>query len=334
MARASIASCTLALALTLSSAGCALQGESLEPVGTGASDDDGGETPDAPTPPTPMEGDISGAITSDTVWSGSLRVVANVEIAAGVQVTVEPGAQIQLATGAFVKVAGALAVSGTADAPVVLSPIEVGYGGVEVLPGGSAVLSFVDATGAASLLHCDAGAVRCELTDSQVFNVGKAVDTDADALIARTTINDMANGGVTVRTGATLEIVDSTLFSSTHDIIIVSGGNLIVDYSEIGGAQASYEHCNFHIGAADTVSVTNSNIISSIYGVMIGNSAGPVFRNNNFMENDPGQDVLDLGGSSAVDMSGNYWDQGAPELGPQFDTSGAVATPLAVGPRL
>ncbi len=305
------------------------------PVGSGDGDGTSGDDgADEPTPPEPMEGDISGTIDADTVWSGSVRVVGDVTIAAGVQVTVEPGTQIQIALNTFINVAGSFSAVGTADTPVVLAPIDAGFNGVKVLSGGSAVLSFVDATKAAMLLRCEAGAARCELSDSQVFMVGKALDTDADAKILRTTINDMANGGVTLRTGATVEIIDSTLFSSTHDIIIASGGNLVVDYSEIGGAQASYEHCNFHIGSAESVRVTNSNIISSIYGIMIGNSTGAVFNNNNFLENNPGQDVLDLGGTRAADMTGNYWDQGAPALGPEFDTSGALLTRVAAGPRI
>jgi hypothetical protein len=164
--------------------------------------------------------------------------------------------------------------------------------------------------------------------------IGKAVEIYAPATIDRTTINEMNNAGVTIGAGGDLTITDSVLLQSSHDLIVMSGGSLSMTYSSIGGAQSSYEHCNYHIGSADSIVVTDSIIGSSVYGIMLGNIDGSVWTNNNFTENNPGNDVLDLGGVTNADMRQNYWDQGAPAPGAGYDTSTPLAAPNpSAGPR-
>lgn len=284
----------------------------------------------------PTATEISGSVTESGVWSGTVSLVGDATIEAGVTIEVAAGTELHAANGVFLSVAGTLTTQGTAAEPVVLAPAEgaAGFGGVKVLAGGSAALVGVDATGGAMVLKCEAGALGCAIEDSHFHQIGQALVIETPGTIKRSRIEDMANAGISVKAGADLLIEDSYVLTSTHDIIVMGAGALTIDHSEIGGAQGSYEHCNFHISGAGSLSVTNSVILSGIYGIMIGGADGAVFNNNNFVENGAGQDVLDLGGATNIDLTQNYWDQGAPSLGAGYDTSNPLASPNPLaGPR-
>jgi hypothetical protein len=316
-------------------AGCAGEGDARGPGGSGGSGGSGGGgTGDGSGAGGGAE--ISGDISESAAWSGKVALTGNTTIRPGVEITIAAGTAVEAAMGVTLTVGGTLAVEGTAEAPVTMRPAAGagGWGGIVAQSGASVTLAFVEATKAASVLTCSAGAALCAVRDSHFFSIGKALEISAVATVEHSRIEDMANAGIAVYDGAKLTITDSYMLTSTHDIIVQSGGDLVVDHSEVGGAQGSYEHCNFHIGGSASVKVTNTNIVASVYGLMIGGSGAAVFNNNAFVGNDPNQDVLDLGGNTNVNLRDNYWDQGAPNLAPVFDISGALqAMPEGVGPR-
>ncbi len=304
---------------------------------------DGAPTPGGdvgqPTPmPTPNAGSgIAGEITSSTTWSGAVELAADATIAAGVEVTIAAGTAFTAADGAKLRVLGTLVVAGDASANVTMEPAAgaISWGGIVAEAGGAVTIEHARGSDVASLLYCHSGALTCAIRRAEFSSIGNALIAESVASIEKSSFVELANGGVTVRAGGDLTITDTYLITSDHDLVIASGGRLTIDHSEIGGAQGSYEHCDLHIGGAEAVSVTNSNIISGIYGVMIGATDGAVFQRNNFMGNDPGNDILQIGTNSNGDMRFNYWDQGAPALAGVFDTSSPAAQPHPdAGPRM
>ena len=274
--------------------------------------------------------------------SGQVSVSTDATIAAGVTVSVAPGTELSMDEGVTLRVKGTLEVLGSDTDRVTMHPstgaltpndlLDFAWSGIIVESGGSARLSKVDGSGVATLLYCEAGAVRCDLEGVNFNTVGNFVIAEAPTMIVGSSVETL--GTISLR-GGSLTIIDSRIFNSNHDIIVASGGDLVIDHSEIGGAMGSYEHCNLHIGSASSVMVTNSNITSAVYGLMIGGVTGAVFSNNNFTLNESA-DVLEVGSVSDVKMSGNYWDGGAPAgLGNSYDVGAALASPVAdAGPRL
>ena len=113
------------------------------------------------------------------------------------------------------------------------------------------------------------------------------------------------------------------------DIVVTyAGSRFTIVNSEIGGAQGSYEHCNFHINGADYASVTNSNIIGSVVAMMITNADGAIINYNNITNNE--SDIDPIGANSNVDMRYNYWSNGVPNgLGGDFDVTQPAAEMIA-----
>lgn len=263
-------------------------------------------------------------------------MTADTAIAPGVTVTVAPGSWFEAAEGTFLRVSGTLSMAGSVAEPVTVYPVAgaPSWGGFTAEDGGMVELVNVTGEHVSALLFCKANALSCRMDGVHFVHMGNAIITNAPSEIVGSYLEDMANAGVSVRVGADLTIVDSYVLTSEHDLIVTQGGSrLTIDHSEIGGAQGSYEHCNLHVGGADFLSITNSNLISSVYAIMIGNTSGAVMQYNNISGND--NDVLEVGQNSAADFRFNYWDRGAPNLGGAYDTSSAAAEPYAAaGPRI
>ncbi|MBE7448831.1 MAG: hypothetical protein HS111_08050 [Kofleriaceae bacterium] len=304
-----------ALALVVAPAGCVVGAE-----------DPGDDLP-------PPDG-IAGSITRDQTWAGAQTLVADATIEAGATVTVTAGAAIEARDGVTLRVKGTLRIEGTAADKVTLLPTAdaLSWAGIVADPGATVSLAHVEGTDVATLVYCHAGAT-CDLSHVVFDDLGKALVVAGTATLARSRISKVVNGGVTVMGGA-LTITDSHLLTSSGDVVVQSGGALIIEHSEIGEAMGSYEHCNLHVGAAETLRITRSNIRAGVYGLMLGGTSGAVMQYNNWIENDPGLDIAEVGVNTAVDLRFSYWDQGAPDLGPAYDTSSPSPTRIAdAGPR-
>lgn len=281
---------------------------------------------EAYVPPDPPPGEIiqiSGTIDADATWSGVVHIVGDATIAPGVTITVAPDTWIQGNNGVFLRTEGMLDIAGTAELPVQMYPMPGadGWGGITAEVGGAVAMEHVRGEHVSTLLICKSGSVNCTMSYIHFTDLGGAIDVSALASIDNSYFAGMANAGIGVNSGGDLTINESYILTSDHDLIVTNNGSrLTVDRSEVGGAQGSYEHCNVHIGAADYVSITNSNLISSIYAMMIGNTDGAIIQYNNIIDND--NDIDPRGPNANVDMRYNYWSRGVPNnLDGNYDLS-------------
>jgi nitrous oxidase accessory protein NosD len=208
------------------------------------------------------------------------------------------------------------------------------WAGVIADPGGSVHHAHPHGTHDATLLYCHDGAILCHLANVEFTGIAQLIVAEDLALIQDSRVTDISNGGLTIRAPAgDLTVRDSYVMTSTGDLIVQQGGTLLVEYSEIGDTQGSYDHCNFHISSAGSLTITKTNIVNGVVGMMIGGTTGASITGNNWMSND--DDVQEVGVNTAVDMTGNYWENGAPVLGPEYDVSNPALEPIAdAGPRL
>ncbi|MEZ4401617.1 MAG: hypothetical protein R3B06_16445 [Kofleriaceae bacterium] len=293
-------------------------------------DSTGGD--DVPTTP----GQVSGTISTDQTWSGTVTLAGDTTIAAGATVTVAPGTVVEANDGVTLRVAGTLLVDGTAAAKVTMNPAPgaTTWAGVVVDAGGAATLRHAEGAHVATLMYCHAGAIACLLDYVTFSDMNKALQAEADASITHAHLSKVGNGGVTIL-GGDVAITDSYLLTSTGDVVVQNGGALTISYSEIGEAQGSYEHCDLHIGSAAALRIEHSNIRAAVFGMMIGGTAGAIIQYNNFVENDPGNDISPVGDNTAVDLRFNYWGNGVPTgLSAAYDVSSpAPARIVDAGPR-
>jgi hypothetical protein len=271
--------------------------------------------------PDPATGKISGTITSDQSWSGTITITGNTTIAASATVTVAPGTMIEGKEGATVHVAGTLDIAGAKDAKVTILPVQgtPTWPGFVADSGGTVSMTHVMGTNIATLVYCHAGAT-CSLDHVEFSSMGNAVVAEGKATITASRLTQVANGGITIQKGD-LTVVDSYVLTSEGDIIVMTGGKLDVSYSEIGDAHGSYEHCDFHINSADKVSITHSNIRNGVYGMMIGGTTNAIIQYDNFIANatfdasgkrTDGADLDPIGSNNAPDFQHSYFDRGAP----------------------
>lgn len=290
----------------------------------------GGNGDDDVPPPT----GIAGSITSNQTWSGAQTITANATIEAGVTVTVSAGAAIEAKDGVTLRVKGTLRVEGTDAAKVTFLPTAdaLTWAGIVADAGGTVDLAYVEGTDVATLVYCHAGAT-CDLDHVVFDDLGKALVVEGTATLTKSRISKVQNGGITVSNGD-LTITDSYMLTSSGDVIVQNGGSLVIDHSEVGEAMGSYEHCDLHVGSAATLRITYSNIHSGVYGLMLGGTSGAVMQYNNWTENGAGTDISEVGVNTNVDLRFNYWDQGAPALGAQYNVASASPTRIAdAGPR-
>jgi hypothetical protein len=281
---------------------------------------------------------VSGTIDHDTTWSGTVTLINNATIPAGVTVTVEAGTIFRAAANAQLHVIGNLKVVGSKAAPVSMEPVvaTTRWGGIVADSGATVTLTYATGHAVATLVYCHGGAT-CALDHVDFTDLGTGMTNEGTATITGSRISKLGGGGITERSG-TLAITDSYVLTSSGDIIVQSGGALTIAYSEIGDAQGSYEHCDLHIGAAGTLSITHSNVRNGVYGMMIGGTTNAIIQYNNFIANggaSGGADIDEVGTNTGADFRFNYWDKGAPTaLGASYNFgTPATAALVDAGPR-
>jgi len=292
--------------------------------GDGDGDGDGGGT------------DMGETISESTTLSGDIHLAGNTTIAPDVDVVIEAGSSVSAAAGAKLIVQGTLLIDGTADATVSMMPDDVAapWGGVVAESGGSVTMRYVTGTAVQTLLACKSGAVTCELDRLDLTDVGAVIQAASTATLKASRVQGMSNGAINVSAGGTLTVSDSDFSESSHDLVTASGGNLIVEYTNIGGTIDTYEHCNLHVGYADSLTITRSNIVTGAYGIMIGDVADASITYNNWEGND--EDVSPVGEPTNADFTHNWWGgHDPPTLGGNYDfTSEESVRVEDAGPRI
>ncbi len=139
---------TSATATTTSAGSTSTTGGSESESGSSTGGAMGSCSPDAP-----VDLEVSGEITQDTTWSGTVRVTANIDVYDGAVLTILPGTAVVFAVDTDLEIgwngqAATIRAEGTAQAPIVLcgaNPQPGGWRGVSVRPNATSdsVLEYV-----------------------------------------------------------------------------------------------------------------------------------------------------------------------------------------------
>jgi len=235
---------------------------------------------------------VTGKITANTTWKGTMQLTGITEIAPMVTVSVEAGTTLEFAQGAGIRVNGGLILYGTSAAKI-----------IGKAQAGATVWGPIDV---------DNGYVHMEYASF----TGGSITT---------------NGAL-----AKLEIIDSKMFKASGDYIVMNGGSINMQYSQLGPDQGETDttHCNLHINSSTTVSILRNNIAGAPYGVMFYGGIGSNFQLNNWYGN-----MNDVDTQSGVEgnFSYSWFERGAPTAGPGAMIVAdelATAKITQAGPRL
>lgn len=250
-------------------------------------------------PPITVSGEVSGQWCGPVTIDGqaTIPVGQTLEVCAGSQITVQGG------VNATLRVAGTLALLGTAEAPISVG----GQGWAGLLVGGTLQGAHVRLRGAdIGISGLRGGTLTLAYTDIRECNSALSLANGGDFDHLNIT------GGSSVRiTGGALNLTDSTVDlqrpAAGPDCLVYTGGGGRIEHSRVTGC-----HCPIHINQADVpFEVTNSILDGASYPVMIANAEAQ-FHQNNF--SGVAADFDDIGGNIRADVSDNYYDGGAPEL--------------------
>lgn len=277
----------LIVALSLPLVACVVGSDGQSPPG----DDDGsGSGSGSGSDPN----GISGHITADQTWTGTVAVVGATTIDPNVTVTVTAGTTVNFAGTASLAIKGTFDVQGTSASKVILHP-ETGsfFGGLTVggMPemSGALKLAYAEQTGGAIVTQVGGTAT---ITDTKMFGAG---------------------GDFLIMNGGTVDVSFSQLGA------------------DLGGTDTT--HCNMHFGGSgNIISVTHSNINGTPYGLMFYGGQNAIFTNNNWEKTTNGSaDWIDSQPGVSGDFSGGYFSAGPPvaKAGATFTVNTPATAPLA-----
>lgn len=144
----------------------------------------------------------------------------------------------------------------------------------------------------------------------------------------------MKGAGFAISGTGTLTVRDSTFSHHSHDLLVIGGGTVDMQYSWIGEPEgvADTTHCDIHIqGGTPTVTVSHTNLSTSSYGIMLYGGIGVNLTYDNWFSN--GTDVDKQGTNVQGDVSYGYFAKGAPSY-PNLTASNMATSMVAdAGPR-
>lgn len=144
---------------------------------------------------------------------------------------------------------------------------------------------------------------------------------------------EYTGGIIDVATGGAMTVRDSELSETIGDLLTSSGGNVDVQYSWLGrpAGQTDTTHCDLHFeGGGPTITVSHTNISTSVYGVMFYTGTGADFTYDNWFSNSI---QVDLTTAVTGDFSNGYFDKNPPS-GPGITAGNLAPSMIAdAGPR-
>lgn len=140
-------------------------------------------------------------------------------------------------------------------------------------------------------------------------------------------------GSIVTSPGGVATITDTKMFAASGDFLIMNGGTVNVTYSQFGAESGTDStHCNMHFGGnGNTITVTNSNILGTPYGLMFYGGQAANFQNNNWEENGTASaDWIDSQPGVSGNFSGGFFPAGVPtpKAGATFTIDNPSATRL------
>jgi hypothetical protein len=135
--------------------------------------------------------------------------------------------------------------------------------------------------------------------------------------LARLTYVNFTGGGITTNGAlASVEIVDSKMWKASGDYIIMNGGSINMQYSQLGpdDGETDTTHCQLHINTSTNVSIFRNNIAGAPFGLMFYGGVGSSFQLNNWY----GNTTKDVDTKSGVEgnFSFSWFEKGPPTPGP------------------
>ena len=192
---------------------------------------------------------VSGHITANTSWSGTVDITGATTIDPGVTVTVAAGTTVNIASGASVTVSGILDAQGTKAAVVTIGPATAGgfHSGMSVPTGGELKYSYVVQTGG-GIMTSGGKAVIVDTKmakasgDFLVMSGGtmdisySQVGLDENAT-GDTTHCDMHFGG----TGNVIKVTHSNIGTTPYGLMFYAGTNAIFTNNNWYGNQTDVD---------------------------------------------------------------------------------------------
>jgi len=136
---------------------------------------------------------------------------------------------------------------------------------------------------------------------------------------------------ITMAPGASVTVTDSELSAALGDFLILNGGSMDVEFSNVGLATGDHTHCNVHVNEAASITFTHNVNQGVPYGLMLYAGTGANFTHNNWLGNTYDVEPQPAGTGS---FNEGYFEKGVPPgvAGSTFDN--LAAAPLTdVGPR-
>ncbi|MBI3788504.1 MAG: right-handed parallel beta-helix repeat-containing protein, partial [Ignavibacteriales bacterium] len=225
---------------------------------------------------------ISGAIASDTTWTGTV-IADSVYIPSGRILTVQPGTIVKFNAGKMLVVAGKLLANGTSGSKITFTsnagtPAAGNWNGIELQNSAdvNSVLNYciVEYAGGGSNganIFYKTGAPNINITNSIIrLSSNNGINPrSASPRISTTTLRQNAGYGFYADLSLSF-VIDSCIVSGN-----TAGGILI--------------------GVNSTATVTSSVVDSNGTGIFIGNSASPTVQKNNIRRNNVGIQFTGVG---------------------------------------
>lgn len=270
------------IALTLIamiSAGCGIDTAAPEPGDdTGMPGQGGAPTGDpGPGDPGPGSGpvtEVSGHVTANTTWSGTIHAISPITVDAGVTLTVSAGTTVDVATG--ITVLGMLALDGEKAARVGLRPASgTTTFNLSVPAGGVLTATYLVQTGGSLILS---GTGKATLVDSQLSHA------DGDLLIMSAGTLDMTYSAIGLEPGdkdtthcdmhvsgaATITATHSNFGTASYGLMLYAASHADFQYTNWFGnsidtaitppVAADFSHSYFARGAPSQVGLTTQDM--------------------------------------------------------------------------
>ncbi|MFA6455480.1 MAG: right-handed parallel beta-helix repeat-containing protein [Bacteroidota bacterium] len=225
---------------------------------------------------------ISGAITSDTTWSGTV-VADSVFVPVGRILTLQPGTTVKFNPGKMLAVAGKIIASGTPDSLITFTvntgiPAPGDWKGIELQNSvlvssvmNYCVIEYAGAGPNSGSIFYKTGAAAVGITNSIIrYSSSHGINVRSSSpRIANTIVRQNAGYGIFADLSLTFSVDSCSVAGNT------TGGVLI--------------------GVNSTASILNSTIDSNGTGIFISNSAAPIITRNNIRYNSIGIQFTGVG---------------------------------------
>jgi hypothetical protein len=263
---------------------------------------------------------VSGAIASNTTWSGLVNATGDVTVNQGAILTIDAGALVKFAANKALIVNGTLKVTGSAASLVTLQPdtLPGNWGGIQVAAGGSVNVSYATLTYAQTALSCATGAAGCAADHMTVTNFsGLAMTIQSSATFDHIKVENGGSGGIYAIAGAndTVKITNSIFHATGGDAVTSDSGNFTFQFNHSygNGGSTPQVHCACHFDTTGLLLVDHNDFDDTSVGFMASNMAdGSKINYNNFSANAQVWSPASGNINAKADLSKNYWGSATP----------------------